>query len=444
MAIATGSSYSLGSVTQEIVDKNLRLFPILFKQFRHLQYAFFDVKQLAGEAGLSLKMKEVAGIEPTLTVDGVSVKWLDYALFDFTTTVTSTDAALAVSGGDITLVVGDTSGFSVNDTIFVVGNNPGTSDQLDGIVKAVSNATTLVVTVTRKNGTNTIGATVAVTAAQNVERGYWRRNDNDEILRPASSYNYKEFHSYIQHFSRRIEFTKQELNKEYKYEGDAKAEASKRFSYNIAVLIQELNKAIYKGRNIAPGAGANDKMEMLGLEEVCRENGTIVSLGSATTPVKDLMDQLELSFRSGAIMGEEPIMLLVNDKFLSSLATSNGDKVRYDKYVDELKYEVPTLATIFGAVDIVRDPMLNRLYNYPVAFAAPRSLIKLWVRENQKFEPKGGITKADQSIQVYPVVHNLREKELFDVEFEMGLIAGGLSASECPFRMITNFEGGNS
>lgn len=440
-APATGSTYSLGSVTQEIVGKNLRLFPILFKQFRHLQYAFFDVKQLAGEAGLSLKMKEVQGVESTLTVDGVSVKWLDYALFDFTTTV-GTSATYTYSTADITLPVVDGSGFSVNDTIYIVGDLPGTRDQVDGIVKSIS-GNTLTITVTRKNG-GAIGTDCKLTTAQNIERGFWRRNDNDEILRPASSYNYKEYHSYIQHFSRRIEFTKQEMNKEYKYEGEAKAEASKRFSYNIAILIQELNKAIYKGRNVAPGSGALDKMEMLGLETVCQASGSIADLTSSTTPVKDLFAELELAFRSGAIMGEEPLMLLVNDKFLSNLASSHGDKVRYDHVVDSIKYEVPKLTTIFGAVDIIRDPMLNRLYNYPVAFAAPRSLIKLWVRENQKFEPKGGVTKADQSIQVYPVIHNLREKELFDIEFEMGGIYGGLSASECPFRMITNFAGGEA
>lgn len=437
MAIATGSTFTLGSVIQEIMDLNLRLFPILFKQFRHLQYAFFDVKQLAGEGGLSLSMKEIPGIESTLTVDGYSVKWLDYGLFDFNTTVTSTDAALSVSTADITLVVGDTSGFSVNDTVYMIATTDG--DELDGVVKSITNSTTVVITLNKKNGSATLGSTVKVKAGQTVERGFWRRNDNDEILRPASAYKYVEYQSFIQHFSRRIEFTKAELNKVYTYEKDAKNEASKRFSFNIAILIQELNKAIYKGRNIGPGAGANDKMEMLGLEQICLEGGTIVDLVSSTTPIKDLMAQLELSFRSGAVAGEEPMMLLVNDRFLSELSLSNADKVRYDKYVDTIMFEVPTLSTIFGAVDIVRDPMLNKLYSYPVAFCAPRSLIKLFVRENQSFDPKGGITKADQSIRLYPVVHNLREKELYDLEFEMGLIAGGLSAPEKPFRMIKNF-----
>jgi len=80
------------------------------------------------------------------------------------------------------------------------------------------------------------------------------------------------------------------------------------------------------------------------------------------------------------------------------------------------------------------------LYNYSCAFTLPRSLVKLRVRENQSYEPKGGITKADQSIRVFPVTHNLREKELYDIELELGMIAGWMSAEMSPYRMIKNFS----
>ena len=435
---ATGSSFTLGWVLNEIMDKNIRLFPILFKQFAHIQYAFFDVKQLAWQGWLTIKPKEIPWIESTLTVDGQSVKWLDYSLFDFTSTVTSTNASLTVSAWDISLVVGATSGFSVNDTIYLT--KLGVSDEFDAIVKSITNSTTLVLTLTSVNGSTSIPSTVSVVAWQVAERGYWRRNDNDEIVRPSALYDYKEYQSYVQHFSRRIEFTKAELNKVYKYENEAKMEAQKKFEYNLGILFQEVNKAIYKGKNTASGAGATAKLEMLGLETICAERGTRIDLSTSTKPVKDLFAQLELSFRSGAILGNEPIMLLVNDRFLSELANSNADKVRYDKYVDLLKMTIPTLSTIFGEVDIIRDPMINRLYPaYSVAYTVPRSLMKLWVRESQDFEPKRGITKADQSVRIYPVIHNLREKSLYDIEFELGLIAWGISSAECPYRMITWF-----
>lgn len=441
MTIATGSTYTLGWVLNEIVDKNIRLFPILFKQFAHIQYAFFDVKQLAWQGGLTLKPKEIPGIESSITVDWFSVKWLDYSLFDFNSTITSTNASLSVSSGDVTLVIGDTSGYSVNDTVYGVKAASGTSDEFDGIVKSITNSTTMVVTLTAVNGSTTIPATIAVLAAQVVERGFWRRNDNDEILRPSALYNYVEYQSYVQHFSRRIEFTKAELNKEYRYEMDAKNEAQKKFEYNLGILFQEVNKAIYKGKNVGPGAGANQKLEMLGLEAICASKNSIVSLASSTAPVKDLFAQLEIAFKTGAIQTNEPVLLLVNDRFLSELANSNADKIRYtNKFVDLLKMEIPTVSTIFGEVEIIRDPMLNRLYNYSVAFTLPRSLVKLWVRENQSFEPKKGITRADQSVRIYPVIHNLREKELYDLEFELGLIAGWISSADCPYRMIKNFS----
>lgn len=441
MAISTGTTYTLGGVLNEIVDKNIRLFPILFKQFAHIQYAFFDVKQLSGQGGLTMKPKEIPGIESTLTVDGQSVKWVDYSLFDFNSTVTST-ATITLSGTDATVIVGDTSGFAVNDTVYAT--KQGASDEFDGIVKSITNSTTLVVTVTGVNGSASIPATLDVVAAQVLERGYWRRNDNDEILRPSASFNYKEYQSYIQHFSRRIEFTKAEVNKVYKYEGDAKVEAQKKFEYNLGILFQEVNKAIYKGKNTASGAGATQKLEMLGLETICTERGTRVDLSASIVPIKDLMGQIEIAFRSGSILGNEPMMLLVNDRFLSELASSNKDKVRYDKYVDVLKLTIPTLSTIYGEVDIIRDPILNRLYPaYSVAFTVPRSLMKLWVRESQTFEPKNGITKADQSVRIYPVIHNLREKSLYDLEFELGMIAGGISAVDCPYRMIVGFVAGN-
>ncbi len=419
MAIASGSTYTLGSVVQEVVGKNLRMFPVLFKQFAHLAYAFFDVKQLAGMGGLTIKPKEIPGIESSITVDGYSVKWLDYSLFDFSTTVTNTDAALSISGGNITVDVGSTSGFSVNDTIYFVKSATGTSDAIDGIVVSITDSNTIVVKVTAKNQSATLGATVAVLAGQAIERGFWTRNDNDEITRPSALYDYVEYSSFVQHFSRRIEFTKAELNKEYKYEGEAKMEAQKRFEYNLAILFQEVNKALYKGKNRGPGAGANDKMEMLGFETICTELGTVHDLSSSTDGIRDLFAIIEDAFQSGSVVGSEPVMMLVNDKFLTELANSNADKVRYDKVVDTLNFTVPTLSTIYGEVDIIRDPMLNRLYKTSVAFLVPRSLVKLFVREAQDFEPKRGISKADQSVRLYPVITNLREKSLYDMELEL-------------------------
>ena len=367
----------------------------MYKQFKHIAYCFFDIKQLSGEnPGLTVAPKDIPGIEPSITVDGYSIKWLDYNTFDFSTEVKTavSNGTVSASGNDI--VLKDNSGFAVNDTIYFKTDGTANSYDVDGTVTAVNgDGETVTVLITSVNGVAAVASstTFKVTADQEVVRGYWTRNDNDEITRPSSVYNYVEFQSYIQHFSRRITFTKAELNKLYKYEGDAKAEATKRLNYNIGVMFQEINKALYKGRNIAPGAG-NQKMEMLGLEEINRQKNTIHDLSSKTTG-SEMLDAfykiIEECQLSGSVASNDTITLLVNDRFLTELGRFREEKIRYDRVVDKLDMVLPTLATVYGDVELVRDPMLNTLYNYSVAFTLPKALVKLWTRENQEFNPKG-------------------------------------------------------
>jgi len=447
----TWATYTLGGVLEEIVGKNLRIFPIMFKQFKHLAYCFFDIKQLSWEnPGYTVAPKDIPGIEPSITVDGYSVKWLDYNTFDFTTKVNTAVTSGTLSSNSMTVVVDDNSGFAINDTVYFVTDGTADSYDIDGTVTAVNaNGTGLTVLVNTINGTAaTASAAYKLTVGQDVVRGFWKRNDNDEISRPASVYGYKEYQSYIQHFSRRITFTKAELNKEYKYEGDAKNEATKRLNYNIGVMFQEINKALYKGRNIAPGAWANDKMEMLWLEEINRQKGTIHDLSSNSTEGA-MMDAfykiIEEAQQSGAVASNDTITLLVNDAFLTELGRfregygTGASLIRYDKVVDKLDMVLPTLATVYGDVELVRDPMLNVLYNYSVAFTLPKALVKLWTRENQEFNPKGWITRADQSIKFYDVITNLREQKSYDIEWECWMIAGGISAKQSPYHMIKKF-----
>lgn len=448
---ATWNEYTLGVVLDTVVWKNIRIFPIMYKQFKHIAYCFFDVKQLSGEnPGLTVAPKDIPGIEPSITVDWYSIKWLDYNTFDFSTTVKTaiTNGSVAAASTGNAIVLEDASGLAENDTVYFKTDGTANSYDVDAIVKSV-NGWTVTVIITAVNWVAaTTGDTFKVTAGQEVVRGYWTRNDNDEITRPSSVYNYKEYQSYIQHFSRRITFTKAELNKIYKYEGDAKAEATKRLNYNIGIMFQEINKAIYKGKNVAPGAG-NQKMEMLGLEEVCKQieadstpRHAVHDLSSNATgsamldAFYKIIEECQLS---GSVASNDTITLLVNDRFLTELGRFREEKIRYDRVVDKLDMTLPTLATVYGDVELVRDPMLNTLYNYSVAFTLPKALVKLWTRENQEFNPKWGVTRADQSIHFYDVINNLREQKSYDMVWECGLIAGGMSATQSPYHMIKNF-----
>lgn len=446
MATETGNTYTMGTILEEVVDKNLRIFPIMFKQFKHIAYCFFDVKQLAWEnPGLTVAPKEIPGIEPSITVDGYSIKWLDYNTFDVTTTIDSISAS-ALTGGAIDFDVPTWmwASFAVDDTIYIKGD--WTHDEIDGTISAISwdTITVKVSTIaTAANGYADQAAPASATAAvslaadQEVIRWFWKRNDNDEVVRPASVYNYKEYQSYIQHFSRRITFTKAELNKEYKYEGEAVAEATKRLNYNIWVMFQEINKAIYKGKNIAPSA--SDKMEMLWLETISRELGNIHNLASSTDMLSDFYAIIEQAQQSGAVASNDTITLLVNDRFLTELGRFRDQQIRYDKVVDNLEMTIPTLATVYWDIELVRDPMLNVLYSTSVAFTLPKALVKLWTRENQEFAPKGWVTKADQSIRFYDVINNLREQKSYDMVWECWMIAGWMSANQSPYHMIKGF-----
>lgn len=456
--ILTGTTATLGGTLQRLKDQNLRLFPILEKQFKHIQYAFFDVKELAGGAAgakpsMTLKPKNIPGIDPTLTENGTDITWMDYALFDFNTTISVTDATTTIGAGNtITATFTSVTGFSENDHILITSTHEASvqGDEVQCIVQSI-NSSTRVMTL-QIEALNCIDIAdagsptdVVLYAGQQVERLFWPRNDGDEVLRPIQKYTYTEMKSYFQHFSRRIQFTKQDMNKIYENEGTAADYAQKLFAYNIGILLQEVNKAIYKSRNVAPNSGTYDKMQMMGLEKICAERGTIFDFATPGAPLNEvplytLFDQFELSFNSGSLISEEPLMLLVNDKFLTELAKEDRNAIRYDRVVADLNFQIPSLNTIYGEVDIVRDPMLNRLYKYSVAFIVPRSLIRLHVRENQSYNPAKGITRADASIKLAPVVNNNREADTYDIYFELGMIAGGISATPCPIRMLRFYE----
>jgi hypothetical protein len=442
MATATGTTYTMGEVLNQIVGKNVRIFPIMYKQFKHILYPFFDIKQLAGEGGMSLSLKAMPGIETTTTQDGYKINWLDKNLFDYSTTVDGDQTGSGVDEGDtIDVVVNSVAGLAVGDKIFFTAITGG--NEIDGYISAIDSGTkTLTVVVQTIDGAVPAASDWDVKDTQGVERGAWLRNDNDEILRASEVFNYTEFSSYVQHFSRRLSFTKAELNKEYAHEKDAKDYAGQKLMYNMGILFQEINKMLYKGRNLGPTNGITGKMEMLGLESVCRETNGVHDMSSSTDAEKDLFTYLTNCFKTGAVQTGEPLLMFVNDAFLAEVSRLRSDKIRYNEHVvADIGFTIPKLTTIFGEVELMRDPLLNRLYKYSVAFTAPKSLIGLWIRENQEATQGGkGITKADKSLHFYDVIDNIRERKQFDMEIELGTIFAGMSSADTPYRMITNFE----
>ena len=436
---------TLGEVLQNLVDKNIRIFPILKEEFKTLAYAFFDTATLSGQdmngnpmTKTTIQPKNLKSIESSLTVDGESIKWYDYAITRFKTTIVA-DATLTPVAGVITITTVDTPDVALWDKIFLT-KSAAAQSEVDGIVSAFDvGAKTIGITVETVDGITYNGTdNVDVKITQNVARGSWLRNDNDEITRSSSNAGYDEFQTYVQHFSERMTITKKELNKIYELEGEAKRLASQRLATHIHTIISGVAEQLYKGRNAASGATATEKLQMMWFEEVCRRAGTIVDLTASVNMEKDLRTQIGLSIRGASKLGGSQISLLCNSSFLDNLSEIDQDKIRYDGKVNVLEVVFPRYITPYGEVEILRDPILDELYGYSVCFTAPLGFVKLWIRENQEFNPTAGISRADQSIRFYEVVHNLREKDIYDLEFECGLLPGWMMTGA--YRMIKNFS----
>lgn len=436
---------TLWEVLQNLVDKNIRIFPILKEEFKTLAYAFFDTVSLSGQDAngnpmtkTSIQPRSLKAIESSLTVDGESIKWYDYAVSRFKTTF-GADATLTPTAWVITITVVDTPKVAVGDKIFLI-KEAAAQNEVDGIVVGVdAGAKTIDVKPETVNGEVYNGTdTIDVKNTQKVNRGSWLRNDNDEITRSSAISGYDEFQTYVQHFSERMEFTKKELNKVYELEGEAKRLTSQRLAAHIHTIISGVAEQLYKGRNAASGAGADEKLQMMWFEEICRRAGTIKDLSASANMEKDLRTQIGLAIRGASKLGGSQISLLCNSSFLDQLSEIDQDKIRYDSKVTALEVVFPRYITPYGEVEILRDPILDELYGYSVCFTAPLGYVKLWVRENQEFNPTSWITRADQSIRFYEVIHNLREKDIYDIEFECGLLPWGMMTGA--YRMIKNFS----
>lgn len=435
--------FTIWEKLSELVGKNVRIVPILKEDFKTLAYAFFDIFTLSGTdskgnpvTSTTIAPRSLKGIETSLTVEWESIKWYDYAVKRFKSTIAA-DATLTAAGWLFTSTLVDTPQFARWDKIFFI-KGAANQNEVDGIVDSIDvGAKTVTFKAETVNWVLYTTGTIAVKASQAVSRGTWLRNDNDEITRNSAIAGYEEFSSYVQHFSERMEITKKDLNKVYTLEEEPKKYVDLKLGAHIHTLVSGVAEQLYKGRNRGSGVGNLDKMQMLGLEETCRRAGTIIDLASATDMEKALRNEAQLAIRGASKLGWSKISWLCNSNFLTELSEIDQDKIRYDKKVDVLETTFPRYLTPHGEVEILRDPILDELYPYSVLFMAPLDYVKLWVRENQDFEPKSWITKSDQSIRFYEVVHNLREKDLYDLEFEAGLIPAWMMT--WAYRMVKNF-----
>ena len=411
--VKSGNNYTAGEVLNQAEGTGLYMFPVLHKYYKHLTYLLFDYNK----PGKSLKTKFLP-IEGTMTTDGKSITWYDYSMFDIETNVTATAAAQT----DIPAT--KTDGYEVGDTILVDRGEAG-------LTAGAKNEKRVITAVTADTSV-TVDSAIDLYDGDRVVRAFYVQEAQTEITRGASTWSYEEYKSFFQTFARTLAFEKSQLNRTYFFEKSAKEYVSSMFGHNMGILLQEFNKALYLGGN-KPGA----KSEMLGIDTAIEKLATtdssvIVDFSSDTTDderVNRFMDAIEKAGASGAVSAGETITVLANRKFISTLARTHKDAIVYNDKVTEIDFNLITFKNMFGNIEVVWDPMLDKLSQASLAYMVPKSLMTLKFRQNQVVTNEtGAIEAAKGAFTVSRKVDNIPDVSDFYMYFEAATVLGWLSS----------------
>ncbi len=432
-----------------------------------IAHLFFDINTWMGDNGatsIKLKDKFVEGITPSLTEDGTRVTWMETGGLDFFTHI-SEDQTLAVTttgvgdnkvAGVITGVkLNAVSGFSVNDSLFITAavnslNIAADADEIDADIVAVNPDGTVDIRPTMINNLLPshvdFPTSVELVAEQKVIRGYWKRNDEEQVTKSFADRQGVTYGSYFQHFGRRLNIKKQSLNVSYAHYASPYEAIKDKISFNVGILIQELEKALIKGKNVGPGNSANQKSEMLGLDTLCAKLGSVYDLADSTDPLGDLVYHIQESQASGAVGANERVALLGNRYAIMELTKQDRHKLINTTYkIDRIEYSVPRLMTAYGEVPLFASYAMDMLFPYPVFYTLPQNKVKLWIRQDQAVNISengssvSGI-KSATTMRIVPIqLPGNHESQVFDMFFEAGTIYAGQGAEAPAYRKITNY-----
>jgi hypothetical protein len=279
-----------------------------------------------------------------------------------------------------------------------------------------------------ENTSLTVNATVVVEAGDKIVRAFYVQESDKEITRGSSSYDYKEFKSFFQTFARSVSFTKDQLNRTYLIEQDAKNYVAQIFALNMNIMLQEFNKAIWYAGNVS-----GVKSETLGIVTAINkmaetDASLIVDFSTAANDdekIELFMDAIEKASASGAIAPGETLTIACNRKFLSKLARLKKDDIVYNEKIVEIDFTIFKFKNMFGQVEFFHEPMLDTLNQGSFAVLLPRSLVACKFRENQVVtDENGGIERAKGEITVTRKINNIRDRSEFDMYFEAALVVG--------------------
>lgn len=370
-------------------------------------YLFFDYNQKGSK---SLKQKMLP-IEGTITEDANALTWYDYSMFDVEVAITAN--ALAQTS----IPTSSTAGFEVGDQILIVRKAGSTLSNEKKTITAIVADTSLDFT----------GA-IDLEDGDRVIRAFYVQAKETEITRGQSDYNYTEYKSYFQNFGRTVTFKKDDLNKNYLIEKDAKEYVANIFAINMNILLQEFNKAVWLGGNIA-----GSSPEMLGIDtaieqEAVSDASLKVDFSGAANDDEKInlfMDAIEKASASGAIQNGETLTVPANRKFLSALSRLKKDDIVYNEKVKEIDFTLFKFTNMFGQVEFFHEPMLDKISQDSLAYVLPKSLMACKFRKNQAVtDEKGAILPAKGEITVQVKTSNIYDVKQFDMYFEAGTVLG--------------------
>lgn len=417
----TGDTYTAGQLINAQIGTGIWMFPVLRKYYKHLQYLLFDYNK-PGQKSLKTKFLP---IDSTITSDGKSLTWYDYSMFDVETKITANAAS------SVTISMADTKGYEVGDTILVSRKPGSTLSNEKRTITAVVDNTSI-----------TVNSAVVLENGDKIVRAFYVQAAHQEITRGASSWNYVEFTSFFQRFGRTINFKKEDLNRTYFFEKTAKEYITGLFAFNINILLQEFNKALYLGGNV-PG----QKSEMLGIDTAIKKEAIadptlIVNFATDTTDdakVKRFMAAIEDTAKSGATGPNDVITVVANHKFISAMGRLKKDDIVYNDKVAEIDYNIITFRNLFGTVEMIVDPILDDIEQGAVAYMLPKALISCKFRQNQRVTNESGAMEAAKGeITIREKIHNIPDVSEFDMYFEASLVLGGLSSGA--YRKLINLS----
>ena len=145
--------------------------------------------------------------------------------------------------------------------------------------------------------------------------------------------------------------------------------------------------------------------------------------------IKIFMDSIEYAASSGATQPGEVITVLANRKFISALGYLKKEDIVYNDKITEIDYNIITFKNMFGSIEVVWDPMLDKISQNSLGYMLPKSLITCKFRANQTVENEmGTMNAAKGEISVMKKIDNIPDVSEFYMYFEAALVLWGLSS----------------